>query len=237
MKPKIIKGLPNEDYHRGEGYKDYISSTGIRRFLKSPSKFRYAKEEETVQMRFGTAYHSLILEGITDIIPIYKSAAAQKDAVKRLFEMREVLGSNKTAMKLLTAGEQEVSMFWEESGLKFKCRADNLTPNKIIVDLKTAKDASYYGFRSSVKAYGYDVQDVMYRRGVKAAYDLEMLPSFVFVVQEKEPDYEVGIYELSDSMIWKASAKLDEAIAGLQVCFETGEWGGYKDEIVTIYDD
>lgn len=58
---RIIHNLSNEEYHHGEPYKDWLSSTSLKHYLKSP---RYAKymldnptEEKSDAMRFGSLFH------------------------------------------------------------------------------------------------------------------------------------------------------------------------------------
>lgn len=60
---RIIHNLSNEEYHHGELYKDWLSSTSLKHYLKSP---RYAKymldttEEKSDALRFGSLFHDLM---------------------------------------------------------------------------------------------------------------------------------------------------------------------------------
>lgn len=59
----IIHGLSNEDYHRGDGYRDYLSSTQLKAYAKSPKFAKFMldnPQEETDAMRFGTLFHDLM---------------------------------------------------------------------------------------------------------------------------------------------------------------------------------
>lgn len=57
-----VKGLPNEEYHRGEKYKDFLSSSELKYYLISPAyahdKIINQTEEDSPALRFGTLYHS-----------------------------------------------------------------------------------------------------------------------------------------------------------------------------------
>lgn len=58
----IVAGIPNADYH---AMTNYISSTGLREFAKSPAHYQAyitAKREPTAAMSFGTNFHELIGE-------------------------------------------------------------------------------------------------------------------------------------------------------------------------------
>lgn len=59
----IIYGLSNEDYHNGEGYRDYISSTSLKHYQKSPRFFKFMQDNpqpQTEAMRFGSLFHDLM---------------------------------------------------------------------------------------------------------------------------------------------------------------------------------
>lgn len=59
----IIYNLSNEDYHRGEGYRDYLSSTQLKAYAKSPKFAKFMldhPQEETDAMRFGSLFHDLM---------------------------------------------------------------------------------------------------------------------------------------------------------------------------------
>lgn len=59
----IIYNLSNEDYHRNPPYSEYLSSTQLKAYAKSP---KYAKfmldnpQESTDAMRFGSMFHDLM---------------------------------------------------------------------------------------------------------------------------------------------------------------------------------
>lgn len=60
---EIIHGLSNEEYHHGKIYRDYISSSLLKLYAKSPAAYRYAldhPQEETDAMRFGSLFHDLM---------------------------------------------------------------------------------------------------------------------------------------------------------------------------------
>ena len=61
LQNNIIYGLSNEDYHRVEGYRDYLSSTQLKAYAKSPKFAKFMldnPQEETDAMRFGSLFHS-----------------------------------------------------------------------------------------------------------------------------------------------------------------------------------
>lgn len=60
----VITGLPNEVYHHGEGYEQYLSSTQLKDFLVSPKYARYKMEHPEEfnlsddALEFGSMYHA-----------------------------------------------------------------------------------------------------------------------------------------------------------------------------------
>lgn len=60
----LEKNLSNEEYHHGESYSKYVSSSQLKNYLKSPKYFRYCIDnphnEGTDAMRFGSLFHSLM---------------------------------------------------------------------------------------------------------------------------------------------------------------------------------
>lgn len=59
---QIIKNLPNEEYHRGEAYKDYVSSSQLKHLISSPKVFRHMLDnpegEKSDALRLGSLFHS-----------------------------------------------------------------------------------------------------------------------------------------------------------------------------------
>jgi hypothetical protein len=64
MKGEIIYNLSNEEYHDRNGkYGDYISSSLLKLYAKSPAAYKYAldhPQEQTDAMRFGSLFHDLM---------------------------------------------------------------------------------------------------------------------------------------------------------------------------------
>ena len=233
MTPSVHYNISHEEYHTGK-CAEYISSSMIRRFLKAPALFGQVVKP-TAAMDFGSAYHSYVLDG--DEIPeIYKTAKAQAKAEAQITAMAEVIRVHKVARAMIEKGRHEVTFLWDESGMPCKCRADIWIEGlNLCADLKTTGSAAPEGFRRSCQRYGYDIQAAWYMRGISKALGLDELPGFVFVAQEKDEPYLVGLYEFSPDAIYNAMASINEALAGIEACRESGVWPGYADEVVTIY--
>lgn len=61
---EIIHDLSNEEYHDRNGkYRDYISSSLLKLYTKSPAAYKYAldhPQQETDAMCFGSLFHNLM---------------------------------------------------------------------------------------------------------------------------------------------------------------------------------
>lgn len=59
----IIYGLSNEEYHHSPPYNEYLSSSQLKWYLKSPRYYKYMldnPQEQTDAMRFGSLFHDLM---------------------------------------------------------------------------------------------------------------------------------------------------------------------------------
>lgn len=64
MMEPIIHGLSNEQYHRGEEERQYLSSSLLKKYLISPKAYKFAidnpTEEKSDALRFGSLFHDLM---------------------------------------------------------------------------------------------------------------------------------------------------------------------------------
>lgn len=60
---QVIENLPNEEYHRGEQYSEYISSTQLRWYEVSPKYYKWMLTQEPTQseaLQFGSLFHEMM---------------------------------------------------------------------------------------------------------------------------------------------------------------------------------
>lgn len=79
-----IHGLSNEQYHRGSPYNEYLSSSQLKLYLRSPRHFKHAidnpLEEKSDALRFGSLFHDCmaamaeggLLEHVIDAIAVFE---------------------------------------------------------------------------------------------------------------------------------------------------------------------
>lgn len=139
------------------------------------------------------------------------------------------------ASKMIRDGIPEVTLRWrdESTGLECRARADYyVRSRKMVVDVKTSRDASFTEFRRSVVNYRYHVQDALYRAAFGAVG--EPIQHFVFVVIEKTPPYAVAVYTLDSDGIQRGYAHASQDIATLAECLRNDAYPGYPVTIQTL---
>lgn len=157
-------------------------------------------------------------------------AHAQAAALRRLPAVTE----------LMAHGVAEASVYWRDvaHGLLLKCRPDWKAPvghgrGVVLLDVKTAIDASPDGFAKACANWGYHLQDPWYCEGVQAAEGVEV-HGMVFAVVESEFPHACAAYMLSDD----ARALGREAIARARLryveCMDTNTWPSYPQDIQVI---
>lgn len=125
-----------------------------------------------------------------------------------------------------TDGEAEQTLVWEEDGVLFRARPDWLCGDRpLIWDFKTATNGDPDKWSRSAIDYGYDIQDVIYRRGVKAVHGIDA--AMRFVVVEKAPPFCVTVFQFAPDAVALAERKVDWAVGMWRECLRTGVWPGY----------
>lgn len=170
-------------------------------------------------------------------------AAGQTPVKQAVFDeitaMTESLLAHPMARVLLEQeGESEASVFATDpdTGIATRARFDYLPTagdTRVGVDLKTARDASPFGFASAAANHGYHIQRGHYLDAHRHA-GLEPLEGFVFVVAEIEPPYLVGVYRLNRDWEEIGVARARQARALLRECLDTDVWPGYGDGISSL---
>jgi hypothetical protein len=155
----------------------------------------------------------------------YEATVAMADAIRQ----------HPIASKLLApgSGQPEASAFARDadSGIWLRCRYDYLrrplsTGRLLLVDYKTADDASDEAFAKSAANYGYAIQDYFYSH-IAELLGLADDIAFLFVAQEKHPPYLVNVIQL-DAVARRIGAHLGRrAIETYRACTASGEWPGY----------
>jgi hypothetical protein len=209
------------------------------------------KRESTPAMLKGTALHTAILEpqlwDSTIAVPphsfdrrtkVGKELAAEferesagkivlsPDDADQVRRMADAVRKHPAAAFLLELpGRREASYTWTDSttGLECKTRPDwHSEYRRIVVDVKTTKDASRAEFSRSIANYDYHVQ---------AGWNLWALGAeqFLTIAVESQRPYAVAVYPASDALITAGQRRIGAAMELLADCWKSGRWPGYGD--------
>jgi hypothetical protein len=234
---EILPNISNEDYHASSP----ISSSNCKDLLISAWQYQYKQQNPiapTAAMKFGTMFHSLVLEpktfdnlyyvadipkrntkqGKADynelIAQVGEKELISTDDFCQAQEMRHNLAKNELVRALLSNGFAEQSVFWVDEQTKANCkaRADYINvKQRYIVDLKTTSSlADDINFSFTTRKYHYDLSASFYVDGFKQAigHDLD----FYFIVIETNPPFNFGIYKLSSGLIERGRAKYRQSL-------------------------
>ena len=252
--------MSNKEYREKEG----ISSSDLKKIVKSPAHFRYWKDnpqEDTPALLFGRAAHKYVLETYDfynefAIAPVcdrrtkdgkstyemFLKESEGKDVItleqfEQIDAMRKALYSTEFVADLLS-GEKELSFFTvdDDTLLPLKCRPVCLSVVKGTNILIDYKTCT-------------DAENMrFYRDSGKLNYDLQMAyyldilkkvtgEDFLVVIlaQEKSAPYAVNVFELSEQYLESGREVYREMLKVYAECEKSGTWYGYmKNGISTL---
>ncbi len=136
---------------------------------------------------------------------------------------------------LLWDVEAEVTLLANDprTGQLVKVRADALkTSNDLILDLKTAENASFNAFARAAGRYQYHLQAALYRWVY--SWVIGRTPGFIHIVVETAPPYGVMVYDLDGEAILHGEARARTALNRWAECERSGHWPSYTPEIVSL---
>lgn len=251
-----LNGITNESYQNE--YRSYLSSSDIRRLLRSPAHYRNPAKVESTAMAFGTLVHTFVLEpsvaearyrtraevdgrtkegkairdweaGLASSQGVQFVSRADYDAaVSIATSVRTHLG----ATSLLTGGMAEVSGVIDGfCGVNTRIRPDYLCDDRII-DLKTCVDGRPDPFVRSVMTYGYAIQAAYYC-DIAEAIDGKKR-KFFWCAVEKDAPYAVAVYEASDAMLEHGRCEYRKAIELYKECASLDLWPAYSQQVQTL---
>lgn len=209
------------------------------------------KRKPTPEMQLGTALHTAVLEpelwDLTIAVPPQRfylrtragkelAAEFERESAGKLVlspedadqvrRMADAVRKHPAARFLLELpGRREASYTWTDptTGLECKTRPDwHSEDRRIVVDVKTTKDASRVEFAKSIANLDYHVQ---------AAWNQDALGAeqFITIAVENMRPFAVAVYPASGAMIAAGQRRIEAAMALLAECWASGVWPGYGD--------
>ena len=111
-----------------------------------------------------------------------------------------------------------------------KGRPDLITSiggRKVVIDLKTTKDASPWSFSADINSFKYHLQAAWYLRMTGA-------DAFIFLAVEKEPPFAWRVYQIDAASLEVGRALMDDACRLYHSCLTFGAWPSYTSELLEI---
>jgi len=249
VKARIIPDLSNRDYHAHPAF----GSSQLKAMLRNPARFRWERENPqppTTAMQLGSLVHTLLLEPEhleVEYLVVETSTRNTKAYRAALEEAggRAVMlaGELETARAMADAARAdpwvaellqheamvEHSIFWEEGSMELKARPDWWAPEglSLMVDVKTASDASEEAFTRAVVRYGYDLSAAHYLEA--AALAGRPTETFAWLVIESSPPHTVQVYIAPDTFLERGRILRERALVKLRECLEANTWPGYAE--------
>jgi exodeoxyribonuclease VIII len=164
---------------------------------------------------------------------IGNKSVINKAVFERIKEMKSRLFQHPYAKMLLTNGLAEVgysgTIATDAGEINIKFKPDYVkTEKRIVVDLKTAADASIDGFTKAAADQDYHIQAAFYSdmlehiAGDKRAY------SFIFIAQEKTLPYAFNLFECSPQFISQGRYEYELLLQLYKYCIDNNKWPGYQ---------
>lgn len=260
MQPYIDYEMPECDYHNHQALNQStvkeVPHPALETSHRSLKHFKQWLDnggtEATGAMTFGSAFHLAVLEPDRlgkDVIAFRetKTRGVKFDKVAEenpgcyvllgdeydmLMRMQDSFFSHPLARHITKGAKLEASAFWTDPATQLDCKARiDILHNDSIYDVKTARDASYAGFKKSGSQYGYDQQGAWYQDAAMAnGFEIETVG---FVVAEKE-SAEIQIFIMDQSDLDRGREKNRLQTAVYAHCLRTSYWPGYPQTVQPI---
>lgn len=155
---------------------------------------------------------------------------ADKD---KLQAMKDKLFRHPYAKMLLSNGINEQAYMGEietEAGsIKIKFKPDHFNEGKkIIVDLKTALDASADGFTRIAADRDYHIQASLYSDLLEKVTGDNRAYTFFFIAQEKKKPFAFNLFECSPQFIAQGRYEYEMLLQLYKYCQDNNTWPGYQ---------
>ena len=160
---------------------------------------------------------------------------AKQEALDIAERCRDRVYAHPFLRPLLADFEPEVTLIARDpgTGLKLKARVDAL-PNghDVLLDLKTAQDASSNGFHRAARNYRYAMQPALYTYTWQLITGLSA--AFLFIAVETAPPFGVQLFELTQDGFERARQKMRVGLDRWAACVAAGHWPNYPHEVAQL---
>jgi hypothetical protein len=204
-------------------------------------EFYLGREEYKLNTKEGKAVHEREIAEAAGRTYIRRKAGEAVDC-ESVLGMQHSLWAYRPSKKFLQMpGQCEVCAIWQdtETGLMCKARFDKLVPSAntpfkrpVIVELKSTRDGSEFGFARDVHKLGYDMQAAFYCWGIRVVTGEE--PLHIFLGVENSGPYAAFCGALDDMALQVGKGDFRRCLDRFAECQVLDEWPGYTESVRTI---
>jgi hypothetical protein len=148
-------------------------------------------------------------------------------------DMARAVQAHPLVAPYLVGGVFEQPVYWTDpaTGIECKAKPDWVIPERgILLDLKTARSIEARRFGAEAARMGYHMQLAHYAAGCRIGAGFEVQRQLVVAV-EKEPPYDVAVFEIGPDEAYVAAQDVAELLAQLRECRDADRWlGRYTEE-------
>lgn len=236
---QLIEEMNDNEFYYGYCSKAMMSNSKAKQISKSPKSFYYIDKYQTNQqpLRDGWLFHAAILEPHVFDAQIFcdtltkgvkfKELEAyhgkgnvytkkEKQDAERLARAYTV---NQKAVGVLRGAKFEVPNAGVIDGIPFRGKADILTEDGRIIDLKTCQNIT--NFKKDAYQMGYDMQTYIYSELWGIPYS-----KFEFIAIDKKT-LDIGIYKCSEEFYLSGKDKVENVL----LAYKTHIQDKTKDEV------
>ncbi len=173
--------------------------------------FELMKKNEPGKIWLNTSDYDLVLDMASAALdnPVLKTYLSEVDAIV------------------------EGTGYFDMEGAECKVRPDLYLPGAgVVIDLKSTMDASEWGFKKSVRQFGYAFQACWYMHALRMMG--EKPKQFIFVAVENSPPFVTKCWTIAERDIDAQFTSIEKACRTWAKCQETGVWPAYGDEVGKI---
>lgn len=252
----LVRDMPASRYHSDPS----VSNTMLSAMNKSPAHC-YAlhlapgrpMQQPSDAMLAGTLAHTAILEPEELALRYVAKPAGMRFSTKEGMawrdqqtsqiitadEMDTARAQRAAVLKvpaladLLSSGEPEASLFWNDPATGLRCRARTdwlhwIGPNRVIaLDIKTISDLTQENVRRAIATYGYHRQHAHYSNGLRAC-GIEV-QEFAFGFVSSSYPFLAVAYLLDDESMQQGREEVADLLALYAYCNERNEWPAFGD--------
>lgn len=242
--PCLIRGLPFADYLALPG----AHFSTLKALETSPLHYRRACDHEradTASMRLGRITHAAVLtpdvpadvaiwdggvrrgKAWDEFVAAHPGATiVKRDELATAERMRAAVMAHPVARALLTGGEGEVTMRWTSpEGVLCRARADYLTRDGGLVELKTTRFATPRAFMREAASRSYHAQVAFYQDGLDACGVEAGTERYMIAVENVEP-HDVTVHVFGQDKLDAGRRVADRWMKTIAECTASGYWPG-----------